>query len=92
MEQTKDIQVPAQSSAKCLTLNHADLLPKADPRSSFLVVDLESAGKSVSRNLVFFDVTHNLHLPVRPAIQVDPNQNGGQNTLTLQSDQLARDV
>ena len=92
MEQTKDIQVPAQSSANYLTLSDADLLPKADPRSSFLVVDLEIAGKSVSRNLVFFGVTHNLHLPVRPAIQVAANRNGGQNTVTLQSAELARNV
>ena len=92
MEQTKDIQVPAQSSANYLTLSDADLLPKADPRGSFLVVDLKIAGKSVSRNLVFFDVTHNLHLPIRPAIQVAAHQNGGQNTLTLQSAQLARNV
>ncbi len=92
MEQKQDVQVPAQSSATYMTLNNADLLAKGDARGSFLVVDLEIAGKEVSRNLVFFDVTHNLSLPIKPAIKVAASQNGGVNTLTLESAQLARNV
>ncbi len=66
LDQTKDIQAPAQSSAIYLTFDKADLAAKDDPDKSFLVVDLEVAGKNVSRNLLFFDVTHNLDLPVSP--------------------------
>jgi beta-mannosidase len=92
MDQTKEIQAPAQSSAVYLTLNNSDLLAKGDPHDSFLDVELEVGGKTVSRNLVFFDVTHNLHLPVRPSIDAVVNQGAGQYTVTLKSSQLARNV
>src|SRR5208282_1103982 len=45
LEQTKGIQAPAQSSAIYLSFDKADLVAKGDPRSSFLTVDLEVAGK-----------------------------------------------
>ena len=74
LDQTKDIQIPAQSSAIYLTFDKADLAAKADPHRSFLVFDLEVAGKRVSRNLIFFDVMHNLELPVMPKIETTLNQ------------------
>ena len=40
---------------------------------------LEAAGKKVSRNLVFFDVTHNLDLPVSPKIETTLNPAGNNN-------------
>jgi beta-mannosidase len=46
----------------------------------------------VSRNLIFFDVTHNLELPVMPQIQTTLSKAGGDYVLTVQSSQLARDV
>jgi beta-mannosidase len=92
MDQTKDVQAPAQSSAIYLTLSNADLLAKGDPRGNFLVVDLEAGGKRVSRNLVFFDVTHSLKLPPRPKIDVDLSQTGGDYTITLRTSELARNV
>jgi beta-mannosidase len=92
MDQTKDIQAPAQSSAIYLTFDKADLVAKGDPRGSFMVVDLEAAGKKVSRNLVFFDVTHNVQLPVKPNIEATLNQKGEGYTVTLQAPQLARSV
>ena len=92
LDQTKDIQIPAQSSATYLTLNTADLAAKADPRHSFLVFDLEVAGKRVSRNLIFFDVMHNLDLPVMPKIDATLNKTGAGYTITLQSPKLARGV
>ncbi|MGA3089755.1 MAG: glycoside hydrolase family 2 protein [Terriglobales bacterium] len=91
-DQRKDIQAPAQSSAVYLSLDKADLAAKADLRESFLVVDLEAAGNRVSRNLVFFDVTHNLQLPVAPKIEASWNPAGKDYTITLQSAQLARSV
>ncbi len=92
LDQTKDIQVPAESSAIYLSFDKADLSAKGDPRDSFLVVELEVTGKRVSRNLVFFDVTHNLQLPVAPKIEATLNPAGGNYTITLQSPKLARSV
>jgi beta-mannosidase len=92
MEQTKDIQAPAQSSSIYLTLDKAELAAKGDLRGSFLVVDLEAAGKRVSRNLVFFDAMHNLQLPVAPKIDSSLSASGKDYIITLQSPKLARNV
>jgi beta-mannosidase len=92
LDERKDIQIPAQSSAIYFTLNKADLAAKADLERSFLIFDLEVDGKKISRNLIFFDVTHNLDLPVAPRIETTLNKTGADYTLTLQSPQLARGV
>jgi beta-mannosidase len=92
LEQTKDIQVPAQSNAIYFTVDKATLSAKADLRKSFLVFDLDVAGKRVSRNLIFFDVTHNLELPARPKIETTLTKSGEDYTVTLQSSKLARNV
>jgi beta-mannosidase len=92
LDQTKDIQIAAQSSAIYLTAEKAALAAKADPRRSFLVFDLEMAGKRVSRNLVFLDVTHNLELPAAPRIETTVSKTGEDYTVTLQSSKLARNV
>ena len=92
LEQTKDIQVPAQSSAIYLSFDKVDLTAKGDLRRSFLVADLEAGGKQLSRNLAFFDVTHDLQLPVKPKVEATLNQTGGAYTITLESSQLARSV
>ena len=92
LEQTKDIQIPAQSSSIYLAFDTAELAAKADPHRSFLVFDLEIGGKRVSRNLLFFDVTHNLELPVMPKIDATFNKAGDDYTISLQSAKLARNV
>jgi beta-mannosidase len=92
LEQNKDVQVPAQSNAIYLTIDKATWTAKADPHRSFLVFDLEIAGKEVSRNLIFFDVTHALDLPVAPRIETTINEAGDGYTITLQSAKLARNV
>jgi beta-mannosidase len=94
MEKSQDVQVPAASSAVYLTLDNKELFgdaAKSDPRKSFLVVDLEVGGKQVSRNSVFFDVTHNLEL-LLPKIDANLTKSGDGYTLTLGSAALARDV
>jgi beta-mannosidase len=91
-EQSKDASIPAQSSAIYLTLDKADLAAKNDLDKSFLAVDLKVAGTKVSQNLVFFDVTHNLDLPVSPKIDTTWNISASGNTVTLQSSKLARGV
>jgi beta-mannosidase len=91
-EQTKEIQAPAQSSAIYVSFNKADLAAKGNPSSSFLVVKLEIGGQKVSRNLLFFDATHDLQLPTRPQIQTTLSPSGSQYTITLKSPQLARNV
>jgi len=92
LDQTKDIQIPAQSNAIYLTFDKADLASKGDPRRSFLVFDLELGGKKVSRNLIFFDAMHSLDLPVMPKIETTLSKSGAGYTITLQSSKLARGV
>jgi beta-mannosidase len=92
LDQTKEIQAPAQSSAIYLNFDKAELAAKANPRGSFLVVELEVGGRKVSQNLVFFDATHNLQLPVAPKIEATLSAAGGNYTIRLQSPQLARSV
>ncbi len=92
LDQTKDVQISAQSSAIYLSVDKATLAAKADPHQSFLVVDLEVAGKRVSRNLVFFDVMHNLELPVAPRIEAAFSKTAEDYTITLRSAKLARSV
>ena len=69
MEKTQDVQVPAQSSAVYFTLDEKELLANADPKKSFLVFDLAVGGQNVSRNLIFFDIMHNLDLPTPAHIE-----------------------
>jgi len=92
LDQTKDVQIQAQSSAIYFSMDKAAVLAKGDPKRSFLVFDLDVDGKRVSRNLVFLDVTHNLELPVAPRIETTLNKTGDEYTLTLQSAKLARNV
>jgi beta-mannosidase len=92
LDQTKDIQIPAQSSAIYLAFDKAELAAKGDAHRSFLVFDLEVAGKKVSRNLIFFDAMHSLDLPVMPKIEATLNKAGAEYTITLQSSKLARGV
>jgi beta-mannosidase len=92
LDQTKDVQVPAQSNAVYFTLDKASLAEKADLHRSFLVFDFEVAGKRVSRNSIFFNVTHDLELPVAPKIETTVNKTGEDYTVTVQSPKLARSV
>ena len=69
----------------------AELLHGADPRQTFAVFDLMVDGKPVARNLVFFRPAKELALPL-PQIQVQLAQAGDGYTLTLSTDQLAREV
>ncbi len=91
LDQTRDVQIPAQSSAIYLTFTTPDLV-KADPHRTFLVFDLQVGGKTVSRNLQFFDVTHSLDLPAEPRIESTLGKTGDQYSITLQSAKLARSV
>jgi beta-mannosidase len=92
LEQTKDVQIAAQSSGISFTMDKPALAAKSDLRRSFLVFDLDVAGKKVSRNLVFFDVTHNLELPAAPKIETTLSKSAEDYTVTLQSSKLARNV
>jgi beta-mannosidase len=92
LEQTKDVQVPAQSNAIYFSVDKAALAAKGDLRKSFLVFDLQVAGKQVSRNLVFFDVTHDLELPVAPKIESSLAKVDGGYSLSLRTAALARNV
>jgi beta-mannosidase len=92
LDQTQEIQVPALSSTSYLKLAKNALSAKADPRRSFVVADLEVGGQLVSRNLVFFDVTHNLDLAVAPRVESSLNKVDGGYSITLRTLALARNV
>jgi beta-mannosidase len=92
VDQTKEVQIPAQSNAIYFSVDKAATAAKGDLHKSFLVFDLDVAGKRVSRNLIFFGATHDLELPVAPKIETTLTKTGDDYTLTLQSSQLARDV
>ena len=92
LEQTKDVQIPAQSNAIYFSVDKSALAAKGDLRKSFLVFDLEMGGKRVSRNLIFFDRTQNLELPVMPKMEASVSKTGDAYTITLQSAKLARSV
>ena len=92
LDQTKDVQVPAQSNAIYLTVDKASLAAKANLRQSFLVFDLDIGGKRVSRNLIFFNVTHDLELPVSPKIETTLDKASDGYAITVQSSKLARSV
>jgi beta-mannosidase len=99
-EKTQEVQIPGASSAIYLTLDEKEIFSdpstqeaaKTGRRSSFLVADLEVDGKSRSRNLAFFDVTHNLELPVTPNVERNLVKTPDGYALTLQSPALARSV
>ena len=91
-DQTKQVQIPAQSNPIDWTLNLTDLPAGYDPHKTFLVFDLEVGGKRVSRNETFFDTTRNLQLPVAPKIESSIAQTSDGYAVTLQSSQLARSV
>jgi len=92
LEQTKEVQVPTQSNAIYLTVDKAATSAKGDPRRTFLVFDLDVAGKKVSRNLIFFNTMHDLELPAAPKIETTLSKTGDGYSVTVQSSKLARSV
>jgi beta-mannosidase len=92
LDQTREVQIPPQSSASYLLLDQDDLAKKGDPRETFLVFDLEVGGQRISRNLIFQDVTHNLKLPLAPKIETSVSGSGQSYQITLRSTELARNV
>ena len=92
-EKSQDVQIPAASSAIYLTLDESELFADSSKTSrdrDFLVVDLDIGGKQVSRNEVFFDITHNLELAVSPKIESNIRKSGEGYAVTLKSPVLAR--
>ena len=92
LDQSKDVQVPAQSNAIYFTVDKTSLPASADLHKSFLVFDLEIGGQKVSRNLILFHSMKDLELPVAPRIETTLNKTGDDYTVILQSAQLARSV
>jgi beta-mannosidase len=91
-DQTKDVQVPAQSNAIYFSVDKAAMAAKGDLRRSFLVFDLNVGGKRVSRNSIFFAPMHDLDLPVAPKIETTANKTADGYDVSLKSAQLARSV
>jgi beta-mannosidase len=92
LEQRKNVEIPAQSSAIYLSFEEGDLAAKADPHRSFLEVELEVNKKTVSRNLQFFETAFDLELPVEPGIESTLAGAGTDYAISLRSPKLARHV
>ncbi len=93
LDETQDVQIPAQSSAVYVSLKKTDLPASADPDHTFLVLELKVGGLTVSRNEMFFDTVRNLELPLKPAIQSNISSGTSREiNLTLRSPVLARAV
>ena len=92
LDQTKDVQVAAQSNSIYFTMDKSAMAAKGDLHRSFLVFDLNVDGKQVSRNLIFFGAMHDLELPVAPKIETTFNKTVDGYDVTLKSAQLARSV
>ena len=90
-EEAHDVTLAPLASTRVARYTDAQLLEGADPRATFAAFELASDGKVVSRNLVFFALPKELHLP-RPHVhaQLAPAARG--YTLTIATDALARDV
>jgi len=89
------VRVPAASSASYLTLDEKNLFSdpsNTDRDKDFLVVDLEIMGQHASRNTLYFDVTHNLDLPVNPKIENHVTKSPSGYVVTLKSSELARSL
>ncbi len=82
-EKTQVVNAEPQSSAVYFTLHEKELLANADPKKSFLVFDLIVGGKNVSRNLMFFDIMHNLDLPAPVHIDSSVENTNGSYVVTL---------
>ena len=79
------------ASTQVARYSDAELLHGADPRQTFAAFDFMVGGKPVSQNLVFFGLAKDLALPL-PHIHVQLAKAGDGYTLTLTTDQLAREV
>ncbi|MDT8071063.1 MAG: glycoside hydrolase family 2 protein [Terriglobia bacterium] len=90
-ENKQTITVPDLSSKIYATFKREDLLKGTDAQHAFAAFDLSVGGKVVSRNLMMFDITRNLALPV-PKIQSEIAGGNGEYSLKLQSAVLARHV
>jgi beta-mannosidase len=92
LEQDKDVQIPAQSSAIYFSADKASLAAKGDLRKTFAVFELQVEGRQLSRNLVFFNAMHDLELPVAPKIESSLTEVAGGYRLVLKTTALARNV
>ncbi|WHZ20374.1 MAG: Beta-mannosidase [Rhodanobacteraceae bacterium] len=86
-----DLTLAPLSALRVGNFSDAQLLHGADPRKTFAVFELLAGDRVVSRNLVFFDAAKNLVLPL-PHIRAQLEKTDDGYTLTLESDQLAREV
>lgn len=91
LEDSKDVELHAQSSLLLSTTSESDALHGADPASVFAVYELLDSGKVISRNQVFFRATRDLALPAA-TVEKKWNVDADGVSLTLTSKTLARHV
>jgi beta-mannosidase len=92
LDKLQDVKVAPQSSAVYFSLSAKELLATASPDQTFVSFELNTYGRNVAHNLLFFDTMRNLNLPPNPAIESHVTAQGRDYAITLCSPVLARNV
>ena len=92
LDKLQDVKVAPQSSAVYFSLSAQELLGTASPDQTFVSFDLNTDGRTVAHNLLFFDTMRNLDLPPSPTIESHVTAQGRDYAITLRSPVLARNV
>jgi beta-mannosidase len=90
-ETNKNIWVRPLASKNYLVINKAEWLAGQDFSETFLLVELQDNGNTLSSNFIFFAPAKNLNLP-KPNIDVTMANSGDGVKISLQSNKLAKNV
>ncbi|WP_308427764.1 beta-mannosidase [Rhodanobacter panaciterrae] len=90
-ERLDKVHMPALASTRAAELDDAALLQGADPHRSFAVFELIEQGKTVSRQLLYFEPALALQLP-EPDLNVELHDSGQGIVLSVRAERLAREV
>jgi beta-mannosidase len=88
----QDFTLAANASRLLVSFHRKELLGATDPRTVVLVAEIGEAGKTLSRNLFWFEKTKDLALP-RAQLTLDAKPNtDGSFAVTVRTNALARAV
>jgi beta-mannosidase len=90
-KEVKEVTVPANSSNTFFTARTFQFLMNLQPRTQFLVVELVESEKIISDNTLYFRPIKDILLP-KPNVKYEVNAVDGGFEITLNSDQLAKNL
>jgi beta-mannosidase len=91
VDQSKEVELAANTATQILELRDQQLIGDADPRTHVAVFDLLQSDKLIARQVVYFAAAKELAL-VKPVIRTEWKKTKYDYQLSLQSDQFARAV